>query len=70
MLKKSEKMTLTVDNPTLLRSIVGDFAARENRSLSAVIERTTLNALLPSDPYMRAVAQYQLFSGVFPQESV
>lgn len=62
MLKKSEKMTLTVDNPTLLRSIVGDFAARENRSLSAVIERTTLNALLPSDPYMRAVAQYQLFS--------
>ena len=34
MLKKSEKMTLTVDNPTLLRSIVGDFAARENRSLS------------------------------------
>jgi hypothetical protein len=62
MLKKSEKMTLTVENPALLRSVVGAFAARENRSLSAVIERTTLNALLPSDPYMRAVAQYQLFS--------
>lgn len=61
MLKKSEKMTLTVENPALLRSVVGAFAARENRSLSAVIERTTLNALLPSDKYMRAVAQCQLF---------
>lgn len=60
-LKKSEKMTLTVENASLFRSVVGDFAAHENRSLSAIVERTTLNALLPTDKYMRAVAQYQLF---------
>lgn len=61
MRKKAEKIGVTIENASLFRSVVGDFAAHENRSLSAIIERTTLNALLPTDKYMRAVAQYQLF---------
>lgn len=59
--QKPEKMTFAIEHPNLLRAVVGDFAARENRSMSAIIERTTLNALLPSNKIMREIAQYQLF---------
>ena len=59
--QKSEKMTFTIENPVLLRSVVGAFAACENRSMSAIIERTTLDALLPTNKAMRGIAQYQLF---------
>lgn len=62
MRKKAEKIGLTIENAALFRSLVGDFAAYENRSLSAVSERTILDALLPSDSDMRYFAVNDLFS--------
>lgn len=62
MRKKAEKIGMTIENPALFRSLVGDFAAYENRSLSSVSERTILNALLPSDKDMRYFAVNYLFS--------
>lgn len=62
MRKKAEKIGMTIENPALFRSLVGDFAAYENRSLSSVSERTILNALLPSDNDMRYFAVNYLFS--------
>lgn len=62
MRKKVEKIGMTIENPDLFRSLVGDFAAYENRSLSAVSERTILNALLPSDSDMRYFAVNYLYS--------
>lgn len=61
MRKTTEKIGLTFENAPLLRAVVGAFAAVEGRSMSAVIERTTLNALLPQNKVMREIAQYQLF---------
>lgn len=61
MRKSTEKIGLTFENAALLRAVVGAFAAVEGRSMSTVIERTTLNALLPKNKIMREIAQYQLF---------
>ena len=38
MRKKAEKIGVTIENASLFRSVVGDFAAHENRSLSAIVE--------------------------------
>ena len=61
MRRKTEKMTVTFENAPLIRALVGDFAAEESRSLSAVIERTTLNGLLPKHKFMREIAQIYLY---------
>lgn len=61
MRKKTEKMTITFENAPLIRALVGDFASIESRSLSAVIERATLNDLLPKHKFMREIAQLHLY---------
>jgi hypothetical protein len=61
MRRRTEKMTVTFENAPLIRALVGDFASVESRSLSAVIERTTLNSLLPKHKFMREIAQIYLY---------
>lgn len=61
MRKKVEKIGLTIENAPLFRSLVGDFAAHENRSLSAVVEHTIMDTLLPQESNMRYFAQIYLY---------
>lgn len=57
-----EKMTVVFEEASLIRALVGDFASVELRSMSAVIEHTVLDTLLPRDRTMRRIAETQLFS--------
>lgn len=61
MRKTTEKIGLTFENARLIREVVGAFAAIESRSMSAVIEHTVLDTLLPRDRTMRRIAETQLF---------
>lgn len=57
-----EKITVSFKDAPLIRALVGDFASAELRSMSAVIEHTVLDTLLPRDRTMRRIAETQLFS--------
>lgn len=61
MRKNTEKMTITFENAPLVRSLAGAFAVVQNQSMSGVIERTVLDALLPRNKIMRDIAEKHLF---------
>lgn len=61
MRKVTEKIGLTFENAPLLRTLVGDFASVQSRSMSSVIEHTVFDALLPCNGMMRNIAENQLF---------
>ena len=59
---KTSKMTISFEKSDLIKALVGDIAVLENRSLSAVIERIVLNALLPKNDEAKYVIENSLYS--------
>jgi len=60
--KKTEKTTISFERPELVKKLVGDIAFKENKSLSAVIEKMILNTLLPENKDARWIAENYLYA--------
>lgn len=58
---KTEKTTISFEKPELIKKLVGDIAIKENRSLSAIIERIILESLLPKNNDAKWIAEQFLY---------
>lgn len=59
---KTEKMTVSFEKPELIKKLVGDIAIKENRSLSAIIEKIILKSLMPENSDAKWIAEQYLYS--------
>lgn len=59
---KTEKMTVSFERPELIKKLVGDIAIKENRSLSAIIEKIILTSLMPENSDAKWIAEQYLYS--------
>lgn len=59
---KTQKITVSFENPELIKRLVGDTAMLENKSASAIIERTVLQSLLPKNNEAKAIVTNFLYS--------
>ena len=58
---KTEKTTISFEKPELIKKLVGDIAIKENRSLSAIIEKIILESLLPKNSDAKWIAEQCLY---------
>lgn len=58
---KTEKTTISFEKPELIKRLVGDIAIKENRSLSAIIEKIVLESLLPKNSDAKWIAEHYLY---------
>lgn len=59
---KTEKMTVSFEKQELVKKLVGDIAIKENRSLSAIIERIILQTLLPKNSDAKWIVEQYLYA--------
>lgn len=59
---KTEKVTVSFERPELIKKMVGDIAIKENRSLSAIIEKIILQSLMPENSDAKWIAEQYLYS--------
>lgn len=59
---KTEKVTVSFERPELIKKLVGDIAIKENRSLSAIIEKIILQSLMPENSDAKWIAEQYLYS--------
>jgi hypothetical protein len=58
----NNKTTICLEKSTLIKSLLGDIAKTENKSISGIIEQIILETLLPADKNMRWIAENYLYS--------
>lgn len=58
---KTEKTTISFEKPELIKKLVGDIAIKENKSLSAIIEKIILESLLPKNSDAKWIAEQYLY---------
>lgn len=59
---KTEKVTVSFERPELIKKLVGDIAVKENKSLSAIIEKIILQSLMPENLDAKWIAEQYLYS--------
>lgn len=59
---KTEKITISFEKSELIKKLVGDIAIKENRSLSAIIEKIILQSLLPKNSDAQWIAEQYLYA--------
>lgn len=59
---KTEKVTVSFERPELIKKLVGDIAIKENRSLSAIIEKIIITSLMPENNDAKHIAEQYLYS--------
>lgn len=59
---KTEKITLSFEKINLVKKLVGDIAIKENRSLSAIIEKIILTTLMPENSDTKWIVEKYLYS--------
>lgn len=59
---KTEKITISFEKSELIKKLVGDIAIKENRSLSAIIEKIILQNLLPKNSDAQWIAEQYLYA--------
>lgn len=59
---KTEKTTISFERSELLKGIIGDYAIKENRSFSAIIEGIVLDCILPNNHDARMLIEEHLYS--------
>ena len=56
-------MTICFEKSELIKTLVGDIAIKENKSLSAIVERLILDSLMPKNRDARWIAEHYLYAG-------
>lgn len=59
---KTEKINLSFERPDLIKKLIGDIEIKENRSMSAIVEKILLESLLPKDREFKWIIENQLYS--------